>query len=462
MVLNYLFFLFPFFLYLGIAVQGLSFYIICILAPSIFFLKQKKIIPDFVIKTAICLLLLHIIFPITNIINYLFPLEQFPNYKFQLTLKWPSILQSNFPSYLFIGTLLLLIFQFIIQKNRTNTVSLNVEKVEILPLKYFLTGLFPASILICLALIYQYNIGLDFHSFKGKYLEATEVLDNGKYRVNGFYGHPLTIAGVGLAYSIFCWSLLWLSITRNHIYNFDNIFIFKNKNIHKLALLVISLCNFIIVILSSGRTAGIACIFMLLLIPFLLGIKRKPFLTIITLMALIISSFFILKKSGLMERILFTTNSISESKTLDNGNYRQYFWKVYWQMFLDKPVVGHGNYWLKDGVRENYYNKMGFENLPEKYNAHNNYLEILASGGLLAFFWIITILGFLYKTLKNKINENFKEMNFLIFCYLSMFIANLIHALTQNVFFDSSVVYIYTSIIYVIIWHITFKEKNKT
>ncbi len=343
-----------------------------------------------------------------------------------------------------------------IKKN--NSQNLTQKNFDILPLKYFLTGLFPASILICLALIYQYNVGLDFHSFKGKYLEATELLDNGKYRVNGFYGHPLTIAGVGLAYSIFTWSLLWISLIKKDNYNFNNLFLFKNISIQRLALICITLSNFIIVILSSGRTAGVACIFMLIAIPLFLGIKRKPILTTLTILILSLTSFFFLKKSGLMERIQFTTNSITQNQSLDTGNYRQYFWKVYWQMFLDKPIVGHGNYWLKAGIRENYYTKMGYENLPEKYNAHNNYLEILACGGLLALIWILSVLLILYKTIKNQINKHEKDLKYLVFCYSCMFIGNLIHALTQNVYFDSSVVYIYTSLIYVIIWHISFKE----
>lgn len=458
MLINYLFFIFPFFLYLGIALQGASFYLTCIVVPSMYFIKHKKTIPSYVLKTALCLLLLHIIFPLTNIINYLFPLKQFPNFEFNLVLKWPSILQSNFPSYLFIGTIFLSIFWYISKNQKNNLQNKVYNSCEILPLKYFLTGLFPAAIFICLALIYQYNVGLDFHSFKGNLLESTELLDNGKYRVNGFYGHPLTIAGVGLAYSIFSWSLLWISIIKKDDYNFSNLFLFKNVSIQRFALITITLCNFIIVILSSGRTAGIACIFMLIAIPLFLGIKRKPVLTVLTILILSFTSYFFLKKSGLMERIQFTTNSITQNQTLDTGNYRQYFWKVYWQMFLDKPIVGHGNYWLKAGIRENYYNKMGYENLPEKYNAHNNYLEILACGGLLALIWILSVLLILYKNIKNQINKHWKDLNYLIFCYSCMFIGNLIHALTQNVYFDSSVVYIYTSLIYVIIWHISFKE----
>lgn len=462
MLMNYLFFLLPFFLYLGIALQGASFYLICIITPSLYFIVHKKRIPNYLIKVAFCLLLLHIIFPITSIINYLFPLQQFPGFEFNIELKWPSILQSYFPSYFFISAVFLFIFSYFNKKTINTSARISMPKVAIEPLKYFLTGLFPASILICLALIYQAHSGLDFHSIKGKLLEPTELLQNGRYRVNGFYGHPLTIAGVGLAYTVFAWSLLWLTIIKKNESNFKNLFVFKNIFIHQIALITISICNFIILILSSGRTAAISCVFMLIITVFILGIKKKPLVSLLTAAVVSISSYFVISESGLLQRIIFTTSSVTQNHSLDTGNNRQYFWKVYWHMFLDKPIVGHGNYWLKAGIRENYYDKLGYENLSEKYSAHNNYLEILACGGLFAFLWILAIIGVLYKTIKNKINTHKKELNYLVFSYLAMFLANLIHALTQNVYFDSSVVYIYTALIFVIIWHIAFKENFKT
>ena len=41
MALNIIFFLLPFLMYLGIALQGAAFYIICILIPSIYFIIHK-------------------------------------------------------------------------------------------------------------------------------------------------------------------------------------------------------------------------------------------------------------------------------------------------------------------------------------------------------------------------------------------------------------------------------------
>lgn len=462
MLIHILFFLLPFLLYLGIALQGASFYLICIIVPSLLFISQKKEIPSFISKISICLIALHIIFPITNIINYFFHDNLFPEFKYIIELKWPSILQSNFPSSLFIGSIFIL---FLSHYSRRFSNSNEIQKPinsEIMPLKYFLSGLLPASIFICLALIYQYYTGIDYHSFKGKILESTELLDNGKYRVNGFYGHPLTVAGVGLAYASFTWSLLWQTIVNKNSSKIDFLFINSKRFVPQISLTIITFCNFIIVILSSGRTAGVACVLMLVCVPLVLGIKKKPIITLLTVFTVLISSFFIIKQYGLLERIGFTTSSLSQSQSLDTGNYRQYFWKVYTKMFIDKPIVGQGNYWLKAGVRENYYNKMGYENLPEKYNAHNNYLEVLGSGGLLAAFWILTSLLIIAKILYKKLKEQNKEYNILSFCFSIMIFSNLVHALTQNVFFDSSVVYIYISLTYIVMWQIACNEKLKT
>ena len=462
MAINIIFYLLPFLLYLGIALQGASFYIICILIPSVYFIFQKREIPKFIVTIALCLIALHIIFPITSFINYLFPSNEFPQFNYHIELKWPGILQSNFPSSLFIGSFLVILFAFYSRKKVDSSFKIKQSKHEIMPLKYFLSGLLPASILICLVLLYQYNTGLELRSLRGGLLANTELLDNGKYRVTGFYGHPLTVAGVGLAYVAFAWSLLWQSIANKNNAKFDFISLSGKNHFPQISLAIITFCNFIIIILSSGRTAGVASLLVLIVVPFVLCIRKKPIVTLFTILVILILSFFIGKNYGLIERIEFTAKSVTQSHSLDAGNYRQYFWKVYTQMFLDKPIVGQGNYWLKAGVRENYYDKLGYADIPEKYNAHNNYLEILASGGLLAAIWILTSLFILSKTLKRKLIEQKERYLFLPFCFVVMILSNLIHSFTQNVYFDSTVVYIYIALLYVIMWQIAANEKLKS
>ncbi|APJ04066.1 O-antigen ligase family protein [Silvanigrella aquatica] len=462
MALNIIFFILPFLMYLGIALQGASFYVICILIPSLYFITNKKEIPKFITSIALFLIALHIIFPITSLMNYIFPSSLFPDFTYEIELKWPGILLSNFPSAFFIGSAIILLLSLFSKKNAKSSHKKTSASLEIMPLKYFLSGLLPASILFCIALIYQSYSGIDFRSLRGGILADTELLDNGKYRVYGFYGHPLTVAGACLAYASFAWTLLWQSITHKSNVKFHFISLYHKNFFPQISLAIITFCNFFMIILSSGRTAAMACIFILITIPCILYIRKKPIVTLSVTLIVVISSFFIAKNAGLIDRINLTTTSVTQSHSLDNGNYRQYFWKVYTQMFLDKPFVGQGNYWIKAGVREKYYDKMGYGDLTEKYNAHNNYLEILACGGLLAATWILFFLINLGKTLTQKLREQKGAYVYLPFCFAVAIISNLIHSLTQNVFFDSSVIYIYLTLLFVLIWQISANEKLKT
>ncbi|WP_161597520.1 O-antigen ligase family protein [Fluviispira multicolorata] len=376
------------------------------------------------------------------------------------------IIDSNFPSSFFfagsISIIFILIsrmtpFKKIFKGNKTKT---NQKPAEINPLKYFIAGLLPASLLFCAILIYQHYTGFELRSHVkyGLQLSNDNLLQNGTFRVYGFYGHPLTVAAIGLAYAVFSWTLLWIFIAKRSQSRFYFIPFEKHKYIPLIYLCLITIANTISVILSSGRTATMINFLILIGVPAFICFKRKPIFTILVTIFISISSFFIAKKYGVIERIDVTANSILNSRTLEDGNNRQYFWEVYTQMFLDKPIVGQGSVWIAHGVREQYYDKLGYAHITQKFNAHNNYLEIFASvgitGALLIIYFIFMILSILKKELQTQ-----KDSSIFLFTTLIVTLtANIFHATTQNVFFDSSFIYIILSLIYVIIWHIIDKN----
>jgi hypothetical protein len=468
--MNFAFFLFPFFLYVGIAVQGFSYYLIGILAPSLYFIYKNKKIPNYFISIGLTYIYLHIVFPIVNFIIYLFPNRLVSQSIYQISLKWPGILQSNFPSTFFFGGLALVIFAFISCK-KFNSNKLNTN-LKFMPLKMFLLGLFPASLVFLGILLYSHFTGIDLHTiFRSHigYLDKLDAFHSGRYRVYGFYGHPLTVAGVCLTYSIFTWSLFNSFATTKNIELYHFLPFYKNKFICLFVLTIVTFTNEICLFLSGGRTAAVAGLVLLIFIPIFYIVKYKLstpsknifslqtlkffILSIIAVSVISISSYFIAKNVGLLERIQLTTNSYSKSSNFDKGNNRQFFWRTYERMFLDNPVFGQGNYWLKEGVREEYYDKiMGYANLSEKYIAHNVYLEILGATGLFGFVWIICGLIYYIRILRKNIFYKTSSLNSAGLALSFAFLANLIHSLTQNVFFDSSVVYIYISLVVVLMW----------
>jgi hypothetical protein len=408
-----------------------------------------------------------------------------PESLYSIQWKWPGIFQSNFPSSLFFGGLALILLTLSsrsltagsknnsmdpVIKSRDDKTQPQNDKTQpqndktqqrndkIQPLKSFLIGLSFSSIAFLCALIYQHNSGIDLRSlFRHhiEYLGQNDTFQNGTFRVYGFYGHPLTAAGVTLTYAVFSWTLLWSWLGKNRpaLWSFIP---FQNKKILPILILTsIAIANFIGLTLSGGRTATLAGAILFVVIPLAFYSKKSILKISFVLFSLSCIAFLFLKNSAFLERIVSTLHTVLKTDSLDKGNNRLIFWKVYAKMFQDTPFFGQGNYWLKQGVRDEYYNRLGYENLLEKFPAHNIYLEILGSSGIFGMLWIAACLFILFKTLKKEIFTKDKNLAALLACFSFAFIANFIHALTQNVFFDSSVVYIYICLLVICMWEST-------
>ncbi len=466
MFLRSLFFLLPFFLYLGIAVQAAGFYLCCIFAPFGYYLVKNKKIPFFMLKLGIYLLILYSVFPVFNFLTYYFQNKTIPSSIYNLKENFPLLLNSSFSSSLFftgsISSFFIWMSRYEIFRFFTKGKNLNQTLPDINPLKCFLAGLLPASILFCSALIYQHFTGFELrsHTKYGPILTNDNLLQNGTFRVYGFYGHPLTVAAVGLTYATFNWTLLWLIIAKKNLKSMYFMPFKDHKFLPYMYLFLITIANTTCVFLSSGRTATLVNIAILLGVPSLIYLKRKPIFTIIAITSIGIASFFIGKKLGVIERIESTAQSLLNSHAFEEGNNRQYFWKVYTKMFLDSPAVGQGNFWINHGIRNEYYNKLGFSHIEQKYNAHNNYLEILASVGIIGLSIILFAIYKIFRLLKIEIKAQKNSLILLLIPLLVTLLANLFHATTQNVFFDSSFIYINIAIIYVIIWQIIDNKRN--
>jgi O-antigen ligase len=65
------------------------------------------------------------------------------------------------------------------------------------------------------------------------------------------------------------------------------------------------------------------------------------------------------------------------------------FWHVHWEMFKDRPIVGHGVN-LDTAYRLPWYEELGLGDFTKKYEAHNMYLQTAVNGGVFGlglFLW---------------------------------------------------------------------------
>ncbi|MEN9825096.1 MAG: hypothetical protein RI953_841, partial [Pseudomonadota bacterium] len=81
-----------------------------------------------------------------------------------------------------------------------------------------------------------------------------------------------------------------------------------------------------------------------------------------------------------------------------------------------------------------------------KFNAHNIFLEILGISGIVGLFSYLGFLVLLFLNLKVLAGHS-RERRWLLNGLLFAVVANLLHGLTQNTFFDSAVTACYLGIL---------------
>ena len=457
-LLHITFFLLPFFLYVSIALQAIGYYLCALILPFLFVTIHSQERIQAIRRIGVGLVVVYLTFSVFNILHLFIGLL-FENHKFFYE-NSSKVLTKNPISLSFLITGFVFVFKsfrpqaFVRLKNAPVYTDANIEiihneernllsgskKEELL--KPFLFGLMISGVLffICAVLqaVYGFNLrgGILLSEEKVFYSIASlpELVTNGLYRVRGFYGHPLSLASVTIAYISFFLILFFDSIRRKERWTKEIRLLFP----------VIIVLNLIFLFLTQSRSAVTIQILAFIFLFFLNVNKIKRIYS--GLIPLIFIAVFIAVYSiGLMDKLLFSFINLLNGGVFDQSDNRFLFWKVHFQMFLDHPLLGQGAYWIDTGIRELYYEKLGFGDFQYKFNAHNNYLGILSSVGLIGSGLIIGGIGLILKGLR-VLNRD------LFYPFLFAFIVNLIQAIFQNVFFDSSVTYIYLAFLCLIVW----------
>ena len=163
-------------------------------------------------------------------------------------------------------------------------------------------------------------------------------------------------------------------------------------------------CTYVLIFLSGERTSFFFLnLFIIFIVVFL---KRRKLIRLIILFTSIILLFFlILVDNKYYERYISTT---LKQFSFNTENYKpKYIFSVYhdsiyrtaWNMFLDKPLIGHGPKMYRIKCKEKKY-AVGIS--PCHTHPHNFYIQLLAETGLIGFAFLLGIFVYLiYLILKH-------------------------------------------------------------
>jgi O-antigen ligase len=219
--------------------------------------------------------------------------------------------------------------------------------------------------------LFQYFFGYNILSYK-------QIVEN---RLGGLFNNKLVVGSylsklypILLAVYFFCYD----KITKNwkHLFLFSSIIIT------------------IVIFLSGERASFYHHVIFLTLFLFISNIKNlfgnKIYLYLLLVVSLIL--MFIVFNPKIKNRIFSPIFKINIEKNIFTNYHLAHFYSAY-KIFLDNKLIGAGPRMFRKLCSEERYDVHDVDNLknynPCSTHPHNTYIQILAEGGLIAFFIII-------------------------------------------------------------------------
>lgn len=451
-----MFALLPFFMLGGTAWQGGGFYLFTFLIPLVLLLSGN-IQPDFrrwrgaVTLIAACLLMMFFLFPLTEVMGRAFfvPGEILKGSLPVPALIWSDLFRSRFSSAFCLSAIFLFAYAFLGQKQSSQRVghkkkftSFSAGELETIFHRFMLI----ATLILLSYCIWQHLSGVDLLSRNLSLGENRRIPGSALFRCSGFFGHPLSLASCSLA--LFSFYLVQTVGILSSARMIAGPGVAESSRSWKLSALIACLHSGL-VLLSGGRFAAVVLLLIVVLVivcygkTSLLRSGRKMMLW--TLIAFVAAGAGLSVYTGLASRFTELLDHLRTGET-----ERLKFWEVYWAMFMDQPWLGQGFIRIQSWSRDIYYHALGYGDLEHKYNAHNIFLETIASLGLPGSVLMVMLLLILGIVLRYMAYFSGQILWFHAFCVA--IVANLINGLTQNTFFDSNVSFIYIYLFWILFW----------
>lgn len=445
-----LFSLHPFFALLGIAAQYLGLVVCAIGAGYFCFGQGCQALRAPLKRLGLALIVSWAVWPLCNVLAFLAPaadsaigpLPALDELLFAKTgrVEVFRLLKSLFfvsavPTSVLLSGVALLVFARLAPKGAAAVRSpLAVER--------WLVRLGWAVVLLGFYVAVQHVTGYDVRP-KLRALPNMQFPD-GRYRVLGFSGHPLTMASMALA--VFGWSAFLLVRPKAAE---------LATRLSRMWLAVTAALSFFFVFASGGRTALVVAMgSAVVLLVMALWLRRAVSGPVRWPRVLAGGA----AASGVLVACLYLSPIYARfaefASQLAAGRLpnRVIFWQVHGRMFLDAPLWGQGLAQMTLGVRRAYYDALGWSGLSEKYNAHNMIFETIASVGILGVCLLLVCLWQAYTALRDLSAQSTTATRAVFAALLFSIVLNAIHGLTQNVFYDSGVMMVYLLFFWLVVW----------
>lgn len=271
-------------------------------------------------------------------------------------------------------------------------------------------GLFERSSVTVAILLFLWGILAFSQMIYGWKLSGVSIVSS-LPRAQGFYSHPLTLAYVSLA-----------------ILPFATSWVFRQPRNWQA---ILSFVGVLLLLIASKSRAAQGISVLILVGNMWLLFRGKARIISLFVLALLIAGILVTENPVSRRFVETIEYQDVSSEYIDD---RVVFWQVHWEMFKERPWLGHGEN-LGTAYRTTYYNSLGLQDFYRKYEAHNLFLQILVNSGLIGFSFFMIWICWLIRRLWGARGVLFASAP------LQSVLALLLGGMTQNAFQDSEVRY---------------------
>ncbi len=238
-------------------------------------------------------------------------------------------------------------------------------------------------------------------------------------RAQGFYSHPLTFAYVCL----FFVPVGWLRALRSP----------------KDPVGWLITCGALAAVYASQSRIVQAATVIWMLAQALISARGRSRVIALVVMGLLATAA-LSTENRMRHRFLQTLKGPYDAKSA-YADDRLAFWDVHRTMFLERPILGHGEN-LNTAYRTKYYEALGLGDFERKYEAHNTYLQMAVNGGLVGLGLFLAWFAWHFRRAWRLSRESYGA-KVALNCMILLAFASL----TQNSVQDSEVRYALTLLI---------------